>query len=117
MLREILKDARRSRIRWNFEHSQAAFRNSTISSTNLQPTTVSCKMKRKSTEAHAANGKGKKRALDEHEVRKSFRDDLFEADTLKRYRDDYVVSKPSVYEIFSVNRALADGVCVDTSTA
>ena len=51
-------------------------------------------MKRKSTEAHATNGKGKRRALDENEVRKSFRNDLFDADTLTAYRDDYVVSKP-----------------------
>lgn len=68
------------------------FKKSSASTSDI--TTASRKMKRKSTETHAANGKGKRRALDENEVRKSFRNYLFEADTLKGYRDDYIVSKP-----------------------
>lgn len=53
-------------------------------------------MKRKNTEVHAANGKGKKRALSEDEVRASFRTDLFDADALDKSRADYVISKPYV---------------------
>jgi hypothetical protein len=55
-------------------------------------------MKRKSTEAHTINGKAKKRALSEDEVRTSFRTDLFDADTLDKSRAGYVISKPYVLE-------------------
>jgi len=53
-------------------------------------------MKRKNDEKHAANGKAKKRALSEDDVKHSFRTDLFDTTALEKYKTDYAVSKPLV---------------------
>lgn len=51
-------------------------------------------MKRKSDEKHVANGKVKKRALSEDDVKYNFRTDLFDTKILEKYKSDYVVSEP-----------------------
>jgi hypothetical protein len=51
-------------------------------------------MKRKNDERQAANGKAKKRALSEHDIKYSFRTDLFDSKILEKYKSDYTVSKP-----------------------
>jgi hypothetical protein len=55
-------------------------------------------MKRKNDEKHAANGKAKKRALSEDDVKYSFRPDLFDTKILEKYKSDYVVSEPYVLQ-------------------
>lgn len=53
-------------------------------------------MKRKNIEPHATNGKEKRRALSEEDIRQSFRANLFETDNLEKYKADYATSKPHV---------------------
>ena len=55
-----------------------------------------CKiMKRKNDdEMHAANGKAKKRAPSEDDIKYRFRTDLFDSTILEKYKSDYAVSKP-----------------------
>jgi hypothetical protein len=51
-------------------------------------------MKRKIEEPHAVNGKGKKRAMTENDVRTNFGATLFDSNVLDDYRAEYATSKP-----------------------